>query len=34
MLKLIKSNQFQFLSKLNIILDKRKSKNPEIEKKN
>jgi len=33
MLKLIKSNQFQFLSKLNIILDKRKSKNPEIEKK-
>jgi len=31
MLKLIKSNQKNFLSKLNFILDKRKSKNPNID---
>ena len=31
MLKLIKSNQKNFLSKLEFILDKRKSKNPNIE---
>ncbi|MDC0513516.1 histidinol dehydrogenase [Pelagibacteraceae bacterium] len=33
MLKLIKSNQKNFLSKLEFILDKRKSKNPNIESK-
>ena len=31
MLKLIKSNQKNFLSKLDIILEKRKSKNPDID---
>ena len=31
MLKLIKSNQKNFLTKLELILDKRKSKNPNID---
>ena len=33
MLKLIKSNQKNFLLKLNFILEKRKFKNPNIDKK-
>jgi len=31
MLKLIKSNQKNFLSKLDLVLNKRKAKNPDID---